>query len=159
MQGMKYKLAELAQYAAWTYTRRQACLYSVCTNPSTRTNPPSSLPVKLCNLCSVPQFSSLLKIKALRYLGCIILGGENETEQPVQKSTPASPLAGRKEWAALRSCNSVVCHESQSADVCSVRQPNLHTPTINLLPGNPLPLTCLCVRVWCSLLLWVVEKA
>lgn len=50
-----------------------------------------------------------------------------------------------KEWAALRSCYSVVCHESQSAGVCSVPRPNLHTPTINLLPGNPLPLTCLCV--------------
>lgn len=73
------------------------------------------------------------------------VGGENETEQLVQKSTPASPLAGRKEWAALRSCQSVVCHESQSADVCSVPRPNLHTPTVNLLPGNPLPLTSLCV--------------
>lgn len=73
------------------------------------------------------------------------VGGENQTEQIVQKSTPASPLAGRKEWAAWRSCYSVVRHESQSADVCSVPRPNLHTPTINLLPGNPLPLTCLCV--------------
>lgn len=72
-------------------------------------------------------------------------GGENETEQLVQKSTSASPLAGRKEWAALRSCYSVVCHESQSADVCSVSRPNLHTPTINLLPGNPRLLTRLCV--------------
>lgn len=73
------------------------------------------------------------------------MGGENESEQLSKKSNPASPLAGRKEWAALTSCYSVVRHESQSADVCSVPQPNLHTPTINLLPGNPLPLTCLCV--------------
>lgn len=83
---------------------------------------------------------------------------ENGTEQLSKKSTPASPLAGRKEWAALKSCYSVVHHESQSADVCSVPQPNLHTPTINLVPGNPLPLTCLsvcvcvCLSVACGLL-------
>lgn len=62
-----------------------------------------------------------------------------------QERAPTSPLAGRREWAALRSCYSVVCHESQRAHVCSNPRPNLHTPTINLLPGNPLPLTC--VRV------------
>jgi len=80
-----------------------------------------------------------------------VVGGD-ETEQPVQKSTPASPLAGREEWAAVRSCYSVVRHESQRDDVCSVPRPNLPTPTISLLPGNPLPLTCVCVcacvRVW-----------
>lgn len=68
--------------------------------------------------------------------------GENGTEQLSKKSTPASPLA---EWAVLKSCYSVVHHESQSADVCSVPQLNLHTPTINPLPGNPLHLTCVCV--------------
>lgn len=54
-------------------------------------------------------------------------------------------IKGSKEGAALTSCYSVLCHESQSCNVCSVPQPNLHTPTINLLPGNPLPLTCFCV--------------
>lgn len=77
------------------------------------------------------------------------LQGENDIEQPVQESTPTSPLAVRKKWAALRSCYSVVRHESQSADVCSVPQPSLHTPTINLLPGNPPPLTCVCLCVVC----------
>lgn len=38
----------------------------------------------------------------------------------------------------LRRCCSVVRHESQSADVCSVPPASLHAPTISLLPGNPL---------------------
>lgn len=73
--------------------------------------------------------------------------GENGTEQLSKKSTPASPLVGSKEWAVLKSCYSVVHHESQSADVCSVPQLNLHTPTINPLPGNPLHLTCVFLSV------------
>ncbi len=55
--------------------RHTVCSYSACTVSSTQTKlpvTPSSPPIKLYNLCPVPQFSSPLETKALTYLGCIM---------------------------------------------------------------------------------------
>lgn len=70
-------------------TRKNSCITSY------------SLAIKLYNFHSESQFSSPFKKQKHGEISWMHnVGGENETEQLVQKSTPASPLAGRKEWAA-----------------------------------------------------------
>lgn len=135
LPSVKHKLGELAWDTSWTYSFWiedkfwTTSVFVVNMDHLFYTKLPASPPINLYDYHSVLQS---FKNKRTQ------ISSKTQGEKIVQKksTTPASPLAGRKEpWITECWCL-----------FSSTIQPT-HS-AINLLPGNPLRLTCLCVFVY-----------